>query len=600
MNTLKAVYSNSKFRTKLSAIFLLTALLPLIIILSFSFVLNTKNMTDKVDQLMITNLTQIAERTNLNLQVYTNMLYQMYQDEIITENIKILLDSSSEQAVAYNKINNRLRQYNTIEPGVRCISVICNNGNAVVYDFETDSYMDNLWSEYGDLRQILPYKNAIHDTGVSITPTMTFEEQGEKKHYFHISKKVYDVDNLEQGSIATIVMSIDERILNSICNSSQDKEQGGGLNFAMTGEGTVITYPDEMFSGIQKDKGITVEAFVDSSGLMSNKDMAVNGYKDPVTGWTFYNAYDKSYMLGDVVRAQWLFIGIGLLAILGSSIGIFCLVKQINKSVSQVVDGMKAVQTGDLDVVIPVEQHDEIGEIAENFNQMTAKVKQLIKEVKDAVNKQKNAELRALEAQINPHFLYNTLDSINWMAIEQGDYEISKMLRNLGEILRYSVDKSNTIVTIRDLEDWLEKYISLQQMRFEGVFTYEIYVEETAKKKWIYKLLLQPFIENAILHGLKDMDGDGLLRVEITLSEDEQRILIIIEDNGRGMTEEQVLLYNAPEGSAGEEVERIGLQNSFSRMRMYYGMGAEWHVSSIIDMGTVITLKLPVIDGREQ
>ena len=209
----------------------------------------------------------------------------------------------------------------------------------------------------------------------------------------------------------------------------------------------------------------------------------------------------------------------------------------------------------------------------------------------------KNAELRALEAQINPHFLYNTLDSINWMAIEQGEYEISKMLRNLGVILRYSIDKSNGMVTIKDLEDWIEKYMSLQQMRFEGVFTFEVHVEDAARKKWIYKLLLQPFIENAILHGLKDMDRDGLLRVDIGLSPEEDRILLIIEDNGKGMPENLVELYNDPIRAVEDESDRIGLQNAFSRLRMYYKDQAEWHVNSISGMGTVITLRVPIIDG---
>lgn len=120
------LYNNSRFRRKLMMIFAVTSILPLFMILGISSRLNTRNMTDKVNQLMIVNLTQIAERVNLNLEVYTNMLYQMYQDEQITENIKVLMDEESTgKAVAYHKINNRLKQYNTLEEGVRCISVIC-------------------------------------------------------------------------------------------------------------------------------------------------------------------------------------------------------------------------------------------------------------------------------------------------------------------------------------------------------------------------------------------------------------------------------------------------------------------------------------------
>ena len=125
----------------------------------------------------------------------------------------------------------------------------------------------------------------------------------------------------------------------------------------------------------------------------------------------------------------------------------------------------------------------------------------------------RDAEIRALEAQINPHFLYNTLDSINWMAIEREQYDISRMVRNLGVILRYSINKSNQMTSMEEVADWLEKYVSLQQMRFNQSFRFELNIEERAKKVMIHKLLLQPFVENSIIHGFKGMEKGGVLRV---------------------------------------------------------------------------------------
>lgn len=598
MKKIMEMYNNSKFRTKLLTIFGVSALLPILIILIISARLNARNMTDKVNELMVTSLTQIAERVNLNLEVYTNLLYQMYQDEQITENIKILIeDEGTGYAAAYNQINNRLKQYNTTEAGVRCISVICGDGSAVVYDFDTGSSVDNLWRNYQDLRMTEPYKMAVDQPGMVIVPTMAFQDKNDMKHYFHIAKRVFDWENLESGSIATIVMTVDENVLNRICNSSNADEQETGINFIMSENGRVISYPDEDFSGIEKRPELSIDDFVELSGFMKNKNIAVNEYQDPVTGWLFYNAYDKDYMLMDVTNSLRLYVGIGAMALLAATVAILCLVRQINQSVARVVGGIKEVQAGNLDVNVPVNQHDEIGEIAENFNHMTVQVKNLIGEVCEATDKQKNAEIRALEAQINPHFLYNTLDSINWMAIEHGEYEISKMLRNLGVILRYSVNKSNSVVTVEVLEDWLEKYISLHQIRFDNVFTYQIHVEEAAKQKKIHKLLIQPFVENAILHGLKEKEGGGLLLVDISVAEDRSTLNIIIEDNGAGMSKERLEQYNDPQKAVADDGRSIGLHNAFSRMRMYYGEGARWHVNSIENMGTVVTIKLPMDEG---
>lgn len=601
MKKLKERYNNARFRTKLLLIFGITSLLPLLIILMISSRLNTRNMTDKVDELMIVNLRQIAERVNLNLEIYTNVLYQIYQDEEITENIKILLeDSDTGYAAAYNRINDRLKQYNTTESGVRCTSVICADGTSVVYDFGTGSSIDHLWKNYKDLRMTEPYKEAEGQPGMVITPTMTFKErEGSRqewtRHYFHIAKRVFDLENLEEGSIATIVMSVDAEALNRICNAGETET---GINFIMDPDGRCISYPDEDFSGLKKKDSLTIEEFVDLSGFMENRDISVTAYEDPVTGWTFYNAYDREYILRDVARSQRLYIAIGSLAILASAAAIFGLVRQINRSVDEVIGGIQRVQGGDMDTQVTVICRDEIGRIAENFNQMTVQVKNLIKEVKTATDRQKNAEIRALEAQINPHFLYNTLDSINWMAIEKEEYEISRMIRNLGIILRYSVDKSNSIVPVRMVEEWLERYISLHQMRFENVFSYQIHVEEAARDKKIHKLILQPFVENAILHGLKDKEGGGILYVDIGLSEDGGMLHIIIEDNGKGMSGEQQRQYNDPKKAIVDDGRGIGLHNVFSRIWMYYGERASWNIKSMEGMGMVITIKVPVI-GQE-
>ena len=298
-------------------------------------------------------------------------------------------------------------------------------------------------------------------------------------------------------------------------------------------------------------------------------------------------------MLKDLTRTQGTQLGITVLLLVFALALIFYTVRNMDASVKSVVSGMQEVKKGNLDVGVPVHSCDESGTIADNFNEMTVKVRELIREVTEAEENRKNAEIRALEAQINPHFLYNTLDSINWMAIEKEEYEISKMIRNLGVILRYSVNKSNQIVTIRELADWLEKYISLQQMRFNDAFSYCLNIDKDTYDRTVYKLLLQPFVENAIIHGFKEMESGGFLQIDIMPAENGQGIVIIIEDNGKGMPQEMLKCYNDREEAIKDEGKSIGLHNAFSRMNMYYGEKASWNVSSIEGMGPVITLRLP-------
>lgn len=594
-------YNNWTLGRKLLFGFLFGSIIPILSIQLIGYYVNKNIVTEKVDQLMVSNLTQISERVHLNMETYSSLLYQLYTDEQLTESIKSLMDiTDNQRAFAYNKAYNSLKQYNNDNLGIRCISLVCADGSSVVADFQTDSAIDNLWRGYKDLRTTNPYIDCIDEPSMVITPTMKFQENGTEGYYFHMSKRVFDFDHLEQGSIATIIMSIDERILAEICNKTEDsanKELSQhSLNFILDENRQVITYPDESFVTLKMNPRLSVAEFVKVTGYLRDKNTAINEYKDPQTGWVFYNVYDKDYMLKDLVNTQKIFLIVGASAVIFVTCIISYTVYMLNRSVRSVLKGIGQVQQGHLDVVIPEDTEDEIGIIARNFNTMTVKVKELVTTVKEAQNSQKNAEIRALEAQINPHFLYNTLDSINWMAIEKGEYEISTMLRNLGVILRYSVNKSNQRVTIWEMSDWLHKYISLQKMRFNDAFTYSLQIDKNTEKVKVYKLLLQPFVENSIIHGFDGMMAGGLLRIECSLSEDGKGVVFIIEDNGVGMPESKVQEFNDPKRAIIDDGRSIGLNNAFSRMYMYYGNKASWTISSLKGLGTVITLRLPVID----
>ena len=587
-------YYNGKFRTKLFVIFGLAAILPMFLFIVVSTMVNENALSKEVNQAMTSNLTQIAERTNMNLEIYANMLYQMYQDEELVENINTILEENEEGAIAYNRISKRIKQYHTVESGIRCISVICANGQSVVYDVKTDSAVDNLWRNFRDLRMTTPYRNTEGEPGMVLTPTMLFKENESYSHYLHISKRIFDLDDLEKGSIATIVISIDAEGINNVCNPSGEIGKTG-FNFIVSKDGTIICYPDKTYVGRMLGREETIEDFVKRTAVFENEKIAINVCEDMRTDWTFYNVYNKDYILQDVRRVQLISILLGVFTMGMATGAILLLTRQLNRSVKLIVEGMQEVQEGNLEAEVPVQYHDEIGTIAGSFNIMTGKIRGLIEEIKEATARQKNAEIQALEAQINPHFLYNTLDSINWMAIEHEEYEISKMLRNLGIILRYSVGKSNAIVKVKEMCDWMDKYISLQKMRFDNVFEYEIFVAEECKSYRLHKLLIQPFIENAIIHGFKEIEGGGRLRVDINSSEDSKSLLITIEDNGKGMSKELVQQYNDIEWAIRDDGSSIGLHNAFSRMYMYYGDKATWKITSIEGMGTVIMLKLPIL-----
>jgi two-component system sensor histidine kinase YesM len=233
----------------------------------------------------------------------------------------------------------------------------------------------------------------------------------------------------------------------------------------------------------------------------------------------------------------------------------------------------------------------EIEEIAANFNSMIEKIEGLVHEVQAASTKQRNAEIAALEAQVNPHFLYNTLDTINWMAIDRNEFEISGAIGSLAEILRYGIGDSNGIVEIRREVEWLKHYVSLQQTRLKDAFDFRLEVDPTTLDCRIHKLLFQPFVENSILHGFRGVDKRRELTVSI--GREGARVRVTIADNGRGIDEGTLRAIEAGAFTNESRKGHIGMSNAIGRIKMYYGSEATVDIESAPGEGTRISISYP-------
>ena len=249
---------------------------------------------------------------------------------------------------------------------------------------------------------------------------------------------------------------------------------------------------------------------------------------------------------------------------------------------------------------VHLNQNDDLYLISHQFNRMVDRnnslveaLKQKNNEIQEASERQKNAEIKALEAQINPHFLYNTLDSINWRAIDAGEEEISDMLGILGSLLRYSISNINGIVPLSVEIEWLKKYVFLQRERFNDSFDCVYDVAENCLDYPIYKMLLQPLIENSILHAFRETKEGGIITVKAFIRED-QKLQISIKDNGSGMSCEQLenLRKNILEKKALDS-RSIGISNVVNRLKIYYHDEAEIRVESELGYGTELVLVIP-------
>ena len=265
-------------------------------------------------------------------------------------------------------------------------------------------------------------------------------------------------------------------------------------------------------------------------------------------------------------------------------------------------NSMEAVQQGNYDITLPVESEDEIGQLTKTYNLMLTRIKQLIRDIYASEQKKRQVELQVLQTQINPHFLYNTLNSIHWMAVVHGLNSISDMVNALVAILRYSLSHSSTFATLKEEVSMLEPYLFIQNVRFSNGISFSCSVPEEYESCQIPRLLLQPLVENAISHGLRPMGGKGHIHIEGTV---QNNILQIdITDNGAGMpidledfTAYESLRIQLP--VSGSE-RSIGLKNTFERIQLYFGNTYGLFFKSVAEKGTTVRVTLPVSFEEEE
>ena len=260
---------------------------------------------------------------------------------------------------------------------------------------------------------------------------------------------------------------------------------------------------------------------------------------------------------------------------------------------------MHKVSLGDFNIRKSIEGNDEIGELYEDICQTVESVKQLIEEnysakvqKEELKRKQKEMQFEMLSSQINPHFLYNTLETIRMKAYCNGETELAGVVKKLSKLLRRNLEVSDRSVSLASELEMIEAYLTIQKFRFGERISYHIENEIESEKYYLLPLLLQPIVENAFIHGLEAKQGSG--KIVCSIKEQNHCLKIAISDNGLGISKERLQqIQRSLHGEQIEERNRVGLKNINERIKLYYGDMYGITIESIEDQGTTVTIVLP-------
>ncbi|MET3287735.1 UNVERIFIED_CONTAM: two-component system sensor histidine kinase YesM [Brevibacillus sp. OAP136] len=268
---------------------------------------------------------------------------------------------------------------------------------------------------------------------------------------------------------------------------------------------------------------------------------------------------------------------------------------RISRPIKMLERSMKQVESGDLTVAASVKGSHEVEQLSHRFNLMVARIRQLMDQIIEEQEAKRKSELEVLQAQINPHFLYNTLNSAVRMAGIGKKEEVITTITSLSKLFRLSLGRGKPIITVAEELEHIRHYLIIQKMRYKQKFEYEIEAEEAALGCLTLKLLLQPIVENSIYHGIEQMADPGFIRIRAAIIG--ERILFQVSDNGLGMRPDvcaQILQgEHQSKGGSG-----VGVKNIHERIRLYYGEAYGVSIESEEEMGTVVSIWIPFIEPK--
>lgn len=403
---------------------------------------------------------------------------------------------------------------------------------------------------------------------------------------FRMIKKIRGVDGSNLGIVTIDILQ--EDLFSSLKAGIKNDEV-----FVLDGKNNII-YPDNYD---ESKSDLVLESFEKDNGYFFKKNILYD-YKtvDPlgikIINRTAISSLIRSALLASGYNILAVIIGIMLLEIIT-----YFILKIIFSRLNQIVKVMNIVAKGNFDIRIPVNHKDEVGQIASSFNVLIEKINSLINDVIKKETAQKDAQLTALQYQINPHFIYNTIDIFRMKLELEGNYKMADSITYFGKMLRYNINRDSQYATIKEEVEYIEKYIHLQKLRYEEKLKFEVNVPVEFENIRIIRFMLQPIVENSIKHGIKETEKELIIRIKFEKKNDSLEMQVI--DNGNGMNSEELDILNEQLKSS-KALERksftdknIGLENINSRIKLFYGEQYYIRIESIESHYTKAIINIP-------
>lgn len=585
-------FADRKLMTKLTLAYAAAILIPSILIGVYSYNQSQRYVNNEIVKGSMQTLLQRVDNINYKMllmqSMCDNIAYNTRVKRLLNNEYILNFENLSEYM---NIINNLITDdYNFLQSNIYSIRVFMNNKTipeSWSSFFNEDRIKDQEW-----YRKFKSSRNDLIWLGPIRADYLNNEAENDQIVYTLV-KKVYATGSNRYLGVVTI--SILQQDLFSSMNSTLKNDEG---LFVITGNNEIVyssraVNKDEMLS-LFNINGQDKEGNFASAGMLYL-------YKniDPLN-MKIVSQVPVSKLVSSMQTGSRNTIFVIVIGIIILEVFTYYTIKIIISKLKHIVSVMNKVSKGDFDVRIPIRQKDEIGQLAEDFNVLIEKINQLIKDLLTKELVQKDAQLMALQYQINPHFIYNTIDLFRMKMELAGDYPTADAIADFGKMLRYTINSKDKYATIFEEIEQVKKYIGLQQLKYGDKIVLNIDVEEALLENKILRFVLQPLVENCMKHGFNSRTQ--IIHIDINFKKFSDTVLIEIMDDGRGIEESKLEILNfqlknsIADGNGDGPDGGIGLFNINERLKLFYGEKHHLLMESKMGEYTNVFFDIPLIN----
>ncbi|MBC2456942.1 sensor histidine kinase [Clostridium beijerinckii] len=538
------------------------------------------------------NTNQIIKQINSNIESYVNNTENIINYMSIDPRIiKFLNDNKPENTDIEDEAYKSIYNFVKFNPEIAGIMIVNNNGgyiSDVMNKVSRDPLNHEDWyiKAYNQPETIHLFTKPI---GRNIDNIFKYSAD----EVFSMSKAVTDSSTGKIKGVILIDVKLDA--IKKIIENSKPGTAGFVYIIDMNKE-IVYTPVNNIVYRIKNEwiEDINNEIIIKN---INGENYQLTKVDSNYTGWETIGVFPESESLRVIKYIKYYSLVVAILALIIAEILVIIFTRSIVNPIQKLKKLMKKAQEGDLTVFFNSKYNDEIGELGGSFNNMVKEINNLINLVQIEEKNKRIAEMNVLQAQIKPHFMYNTLDTIRWMAEDHNEEDIVEIIEAFTNLLRISLSKGKEIISVKEELSHVQSYLVIQKIRYEDKLNYEIQFDEEILNYKLIKLILQPLVENAIYHGIKEKRGNG--KILITGKIENNLLCFTVVDNGKGMDKKTLDKINRMlKNNNGKKNEiGYGIFNVNERIKIIYGDEYGLTYKSIYGEGTIVELRHPIIES---